>query len=1125
MMTPMRFSLGIATLLATAAATSAAQTDGPLLLQKPTISKTSVAFAYGGDIWTAPRSGGAARRLTAGNGEASDPMYSPDGSLIAFTGTYDGNTDVYVVSADGGVPKRLTYHPAPDGVVGWTPDGARVLFHSPRSSFSRYARLFTVSKDGGPATEVPLPRGFAGSYSSDGSRLAYMPNDPANEIWKRYRGGETSEIWLVNLADASIEKIPRENSNDSHPMWIGNSVYFLSDRDGPTTLFEYDTHTKQVTRMVTNAGFDIKSASANGDAIVYEQFGALYLFDTGTKRSTPIQITVAGDLPNVRPHYVAAAPTISAANLSPTGARAVFQARGEILTVPAEKGDVRNLTNTTGVMERDPAWSPDGRWIAFFSDASGEYTLHIVPQEGQGAPRVITLGDPPSFYYSPEWSPDSKKISYIDKRLHLWYLDVATGKSTKIDTDPYEAPWRSLDPVWSPDSRWVAYTRSLENHFHAVFLYSLETGTATQVTDGMSDARFPAFDRSGDYLYFTGSTNAGASVGWLDMSSYDHPVTRSLYITVLRNDKPSPLTPESDDEKADTTKPAAAADTAKKKAAPAAAMAETPIRIDLQNINQRILALPLGERRWSGIFGGAAGTIYILETVDKPPQSAEDDGGTRQTLYKWDLTSRKLVKLVDGIMGFGPQGDVDERQPSTFRLSAKGTKMLYRADGQWVIAGVDGPPKPGEGVLNVNDIQIAVDPRAEWKQMYHEAFRVERDFFYDPHYHGLDLKAEEAKYEPYVTNLASQEDLRYLLTETMGELTVGHLFIYGGEDPPLTHPPRTGLLGADYSVDHGRYRFERIYSGENWNPALKAPLTQPGVNISVGEYLIGVNGVDVKASEDIYEYFAATAGKTTVLRVSRDPSGAGARDVNVVPVASETPLRNLDWIEGNRQIVGKLSGGKLGYVYLPNTAGAGYNNFNRYYFAQTDKQGIVLDERFNGGGSLADYMIQVMHRVPLFREMTRDATDFTTPVAAIYGPKVMITNEYAGSGGDALPFMFQYTKTGPLVGKRTWGGLVGIYDYPVLMDGMTVTAPRVAIYTTRGQFEIENHGVAPDVTVELDPAQWRAGHDTQLERAVAIALDSLAQHPPIVYKRPPYPNYHPVAGSTASAGGSTSTKP
>jgi tricorn protease len=445
--------------------------------------------------------------------------------------------------------------------------------------------------------------------------------------------------------------------------------------------------------------------------------------------------------------------------------------------------------------------------------------------------------------------------------------------------------------------------------------------------------------------------------------------------------------------------------------------------------------------------------------------------------------------------------------------------MMYRADGQWTIAAADGSAKPGEGVLNLGDAQVAVDPRAEWRQMYREAWRIERDFFYDPHYHGLDLKAAETKYAEYVPGLASREELRYVLTEAFGELTVGHLFIYGGGEPSSAHPPRTGLLGADYAVDHGRYRFERIYSGENWNPALKAPLTQPGVNVAVGEYLLAVNGVDVRATDDVFKYFGGTAGKTVTLRVGRDPSGTGARDVSVVPVPSEVGLRNLAWIEDNRRTVDRLSGGRLAYVYLPNTGGAGYTNFTRYYFAQTTKQGAVLDERFNGGGSIADYMIEVMHRQPLFHEMTREGTDFISPVGAIFGPKVMLTNEYAGSGGDALPYMFHETKLGVLVGKRTWGGLVGIYDYPLLMDGMTVTAPRVALYTTRGQFEIENHGMAPDITVELDPAAWRAGHDTQLERGVAIALDSLAKAPSTVVARPSYPNYHAAGGTAASAGG------
>ena len=1075
-----------------------------------------------GTFWTVPRAGGAATRLTAGEGTNSDPSFSPDGSLIAFTGLYDGNADVYVMAAGGGVARRLTYHPAPDGVVGWTPDGSRILFRSGRNSFSRYTRLFTVSKDGGPATDVDLPRSYDGSYSADGKRLAYMPSDPANEIWKRYRGGEASEIWLANLSDASIERVPRDGSNDASPMWIGGSVYFLSDRNGPTTLFKYDTQSKQVTQVVENKGLDIKSASAGPDAIVYEQFGSLYLFDPGTQKAAPVPVTVTADLPKVRPHFVSAAPYVANADLSPTGARAVFETRGEIITLPADKGDARNLTNTTGAMERDPAWSPDGRSVAYFSDVSGEYALHIQPQSG-GAARAIVLGDAPSFYYSPQWSPDSKKISYLDKRLQLWYLDVASGHSVKVDADTYEAPWRAFDPSWSSDSRWIAYSKVLPNHLRAIFLYSLESGKATQVTDGLSDARFPAFDAGGEYLYFAASTNAGPTVGWIDMTSYDHPVTRSLYVVVLRNDKPSPLAPLSDEEKADTSAAAPKRDTGKKGAGGAADSAKhaggpgAPIRIDLAHIDQRIMALPTGDRRWSALVPGAAGTIFVLETVPQPSDSAQENPTNRQTVYKWDLATRKMTKVTEGVSGFGPDGNVDDRSPTTFRVSQNGKKMLYRAQGQWTIAATDGSSKPGEGSLRVGGVQVAVDPRAEWQQMFHEAWRIERDFFYDPHHHGLDLDAAERKYKPYVAGVASHDDLRYLLTEAMGELTVGHLFIFGGGDDEGRHPPPTGLLGADFSVDRGHYRITRIYTGESWNPALRAPLSQPGVNVAQGDYLLAVDGTTVSPTEDIYKYFQGTAGRSVVLRVSADPSGAGARDVTVDPIPSERGLRNHAWIDDNRRTVDRLSGGKIGYAYLPNTGGDGYTYFNRYYLAQTQKEGMVLDERFNGGGSIADYMIEVMQRKPIFKMMTRDGEDITSPTGAIYGPKVMLINEYAGSGGDALPYMFHETNIGPLVGRRTWGGLVGIYGYPQLMDGMGITAPRIAIYTMRGQFEIENHGVAPDVVEDLDPAAWRAGHDSQLEKAVTIAMDSLAKHPPVVVKRPPYPNYH-SGGATAAAG-------
>ncbi|HEY6308420.1 MAG TPA: protease, partial [Candidatus Angelobacter sp.] len=532
-----------------------AYANGPLLLQKPTLSKTHIAFAYAGDLWLVPREGGEAHLLTSGAGSKSDPVFSPDGSMIAYSGDYDGNVDVYVIPAGGGVPKRLTHHPAVDEVVGWTPDGKQVLFRSSRNSYSRFDRLFTVSLEGGLPHELPLPMGEAGSYSADGKHIAYVPTDNNRRLsaigWKRYRGGKTSRIWIANLSNYALEIVPHDASNDGSPMWVGNKVYFLSDRNGPFSLFVYDVNSKKVEQALPGNGEDIKSASAGPGAIVYEQFGSLNLFDLATGKAKPVAVTVPADLPNVRPHFKKVENEIAAAAISPSGARALFEAHGEIFTAPAEKGDVRNLTGTPGVMERDPAWSPDGKSVAYFSDESGEYQLFLKSPDGMGEPRKISLGSPASFYYSPTWSPDSKKIAYTDKRLNVWYIDLAKDRATpvKVDSTTYDTPLRVLDPVWSPDSRWIAYAKELPSHMHAVFAYSVEQGKSLQLTDGLSDALYPAFDQKGQYLYFTASTDVGPTTGWLDLSSINRPTTRSAYLIVLRKDLPSPLARESDEEK------------------------------------------------------------------------------------------------------------------------------------------------------------------------------------------------------------------------------------------------------------------------------------------------------------------------------------------------------------------------------------------------------------------------------------------------------------------------------------------------------------------------------------------------------------------------------------------------
>ncbi|MFQ3639590.1 MAG: PDZ domain-containing protein [Chloracidobacterium sp.] len=1072
----------------------------PLLARTPTASRTHIVFSFAGDLWRAPRAGGEAVQLTNHPGIEAEPLFSPDGSLIAFTGQYDGNTDVYVVPVTGGIPQRLTYHPDPDRAVGWTPDGKRVLFASARLSESgRTQRLFTVDKNGGPAEPLPLPMATYGSFSPDGAKLVYEPVPRAFAAWKRYRGGRASYLWIANLADSSVTKIPRADTNDFNPMWVGKTIYFLSDRNGPVTLFAYDPASNKVTPALKHDGLDIKSASVavgGDDAIVYEQFGGLHVFDVKSGKHAPIKITLNGDMAGVRPRFEKAGSRVTASAISPTGMRVAFEARGDILTVPAEKGAIRNLTATPGVAERDPAWSPDGKWVAYFSDASGEYELHLREQTGLGELKVIKLE--PSFYYSPTWSPDSKKIAFTDKRLNFWLVDVESGTPTKFDTARTTggAGFRLRGVEWSPDSQWLAYTKPMRSAYSAAFVYSLESKQVTQITDAASDVTSVCFDRNGKYLYLLSSTNIGPALNGFDMSSYAHrnDTVRSVHAAVLRKTDPSPVAPESDDEKtAEDKKPGDGVPPGSPPngipGRPGDKPREAPkVVIDFEGLNQRIVALPIPARAFVGFDAGKPNILYIYESTF---------GGTGipgLIVHKFDVEKRKLEKILEGISSFQP--------------TANGEKCLYRQGQNWFIASLMAPIKPGEGKLRTDEMEVRVEPRLEWAQMYREVWRLERDFFYDPTHHGLNLQATAQKYEPYLNAVMHRADLNYLFDEMLGELSVGHLYVRGGDVPEVKRVPG-GLLGADYVVENGRYRIAKIYQGENWNPQLRAPLTQPGVNVNVGDYILAVNGQEVVATEDIYRYFEATADKQVVLKVSPSPDGSNARTVTVVPVASEASLRNLDWIETNKRRVTELSGGKLAYLWLPDTAAGGYTNFNRYFFSQLDKQGAVVDERFNGGGQAADYIIDYLRKPLLSYWAVRDGEDFRTPFGTMPGPKVMIVNEYAGSGGDLMPWMFRQLGIGQLVGKRTWGGLVGIGGYPVLMDGGTVTAPHFAFYSPEGKWEIENRGVAPDIEVDLDPQAWRAGRDTQLERAVAVVMEALSENPPPAKpKRPDYPNYH-----------------
>ncbi len=1111
----------------------------PSIFQRPALSRDLIVFGYAGDLWSVPRAGGRAARLTTGVGIETAPVFSPDGSTIAFTGEYDGNTDVFTIPATGGIPFRVTYHPSADVAVAWAPDGKRILFRSDRESASRYTQLFSVDAKGGVATVLPLPMAYQGQYSPDGGQIAYSPLPPAFGFdfasfvsWGNYHGGRASTIWLTTLPALESVEIPHETASDFDPVYVGGKIYFLSGRKGPIGIFCYDPATKTVTEALHNAGpSDMRTLAGDGSTLVYDKLGEIHLFDPASKKDTLVPIEIDADLPEVRPRIQSVADEIDDTAISPTGLRAAIEAHGDIFTVAVKKGPTRDITNTPGVMERSPAWSPDGQSIAYFSDESGLYALHVAPQTGDAvagaaAVKKFPLASEPAYYFDPVWSPDSKKIAFHDSRLNIYMLDTTTGKLTTLgEKDVYGGFSNSTyDLAWSPDSKWIAYPHSMANHLHALFLYSVETGQSTQFTSEMADSRLPTFDRDGKYLYFVASTNSGATSDGLDMTSDLYQVTANVYAVVLSATEASPIAPELEDEKpAAETKDKDAkeknnADAAsgkddkdgkdnaksgdEKAAATKPPAPPKPVKVDLAGIESRIVALPLPASFYVGLQSGLKGSLYLLS---QPQSGRFAEGGP--TLTRWTQEERKSEKLAERVQ--------------SFELSADGKKMLLSLGGaapdsgdappgggkpSWVIVPAEAPEKPGEGVLSLGDLKMRVDPHAEWAQMYHEVWRIERAFFYDAHFHGTNTIADEKRFDPYVQSIASRADLNYIFQEMLTAFSVGHLRGTGGNIPGAAKVPG-GLLGADYTIRNNRYCIAKIYTGGLFNPRIKAPLAQPGLNVAVGDCILAINGAEVTAAEDLQEPLEGTAGKVISLRIS-GAEGKNPRDISVTPVASEAALRNVDWIEGNQHKVDQLSGGKLGYVYLPDTGNGGFTNFNRYYFAQTQKNGAIIDERFNGGGQVADYFVEVMGRHIESYWAPRYGAVEHTPNAGIYGPKVMIANEFSGSGGDALPWLFKQAKLGPLVGKRTWGGLVGIGGIPVLMDGGHVTSPSVAFFSPKGEWDVENHGVDPDYVVDQDPKAVSEGHDPQLEKAVALALEELAKHPPQQVEKPAYPNYH-----------------
>jgi tricorn protease len=1074
----------VAALLALAAAVvPAAALEECRLMRMPDIQGDRIVFVYAGDLWTVARAGGSAARLTSHEGQELFPKFSPDGRTIAFTGEYDGNTDAYTIATEGGEPKRLTWHPGADQVAEWYPDGSALLVRSARSSFNgRVGQFFKVPANGGFEQKLPLPTAGYASFSSDANLLAFVSPSYDNRTWKHYRGGNAPNIWVYDFAKNASECITKDwEGPDEWPMFHGRTVYYCSDRGGRNAnLWAYDLDRKTQRQVTTFSEYDVKWPSIGSDAIVFENGGWLWVMDLPSEKLTRLSVLVPDDKPAMRPEYRSVADHINGFDLSPSAKRAVLEARGDLFSVPAENGEVRNLTHTPGARERDPAWSPDGRWIAYLSDASGEYQLHVVGADGKTPARQVTH-EGTTFRYPPQWSPDSKKLVFSDKTSRLWWTDVATGAVTPITKNDFG---EITQYGWSSDSRWVCFTGQTAAGFGRIQLYSLASGKVTNVTDGMNDDFSPSFDPEGKYLYFLSRRTFTPDPTGFELALRFGP-TDKIYAMSLQDTTASPVAPQDDEESAEDS---AKADAAKaEKAAKGAKPQEPVLRIDLEGLGRRVAEIPVDAGHYLMLTATKGKLAWLSQ--DATP---DEDGQSPTSLHVFDLEKREDKVVISGI-------------DPAFSLSRDGAKVLYRKDGALCIGDLAEGRKPGDGKLDTSALMAWVDPKLEAMQMFNEAWRLERDFYYDAAMGGLDWKKVGERYRQLVPYIGHRADLNYILGELQGELGTSHTYVGGGELPRVAHTG-IGLLGVDWSLDaaSGLYRFQKIYRERDWNSSVHAPLGEPGIGVKDGDLLLEVNGRAVRAPENVYAAFVGTAGQLTTIKVGASANDAKARTYQVKPVASEGTLRYVDWVAGNRDKVTKATGGRIAYLHVPDTANEGMQEFAKGYYPQVDRQGIIVDERYNGGGYIPDFFVQTLERTTWVYWSQREDKPTRTPSTAIDGPKCILANEYAGSGGDAFPFYFRMRGLGPVIGKRTWGGLVGIsHDLP-LIDGGMITMPDFGMFSTDGKWLVENHGVDPDIEVENTPESMVSGHDLQLERAIQYELEQLAKQP---QTRPDHPQY------------------
>ena len=1081
----MRLLSGLACTLALLSTTVAQAQMDARLMRYPHVSATQITFTYAGDIWVMPKSGGLAQRLSTPKGEESFPRYSPDGTEIAFSGSYDGNQDLYVIPANGGVPVRVTHHPMAERLLGWYPDGNHLLFASGmQSGRDRFNRLFKVSKKGGLPEMLPVPYGEFGAISPDGKTLAYLPISTDFRTWKRYRGGMASEIWFYDLEKKTSLRLPSlEGSNDSMPMWYGSKLYFLSDRDGVkrNNIWCYDLATKAFKQITFFKEFDVHFPAIGPSDIVLEAGGKLHRLELPSEKLVELKAEVITDRATLKPRLENASKLIRNADISPKGKRAVFEARGDIFSVPAEKGYVVNLTHSSGVAERFPALSSDGKRLAYFSDRSGEYELCVRPADGSGEEKQIThLG--PGFRYNPTWAPDGTRVVFVDQAMRIHLCDLETGKTQIVDKGLFmmEDALEGFRVNWSSDSRWFTYVNDAENRNSVVVLYDTKTAQRHLVTSPFYSAGDAVFDPEGKYLFVTTGQHFAPTYSDLD-GTWVYPATTQLAAIPLRKDVASPLTARNDGDAAKEDKKDDKKDP--KKADDAKAEKKEPVEIDLEGLESRMVLLP----PQPGYYADLAATKGKLVYRRAEKQNAE--GENSSALFVYDLEEREEKTIL---------ADIDHAL-----LAGDGTKLLVSKKDTFALVDVK-PDQKLDKKLPTGELMMTVDPRAEWRQIFNDTWRIERDMFYDPALHGVDWQAMKARYGKLLDDCVTREDVNFVLGELISELNASHAY-RGGGDVELPARIGVGLLGADYALENGAFRIKKILRGAVWDARAKAPLAQPGLNVKEGDYLLAVNRVSLDTTKDPWAAFQGLAGKTVLLSVNDKPSLEGAWQVLVDTLPSEYQLRYWAWVEAKRQFVEKASQGRIGYVYVPDTGVGGQTDLVRQFRGQWDKAGLIIDERFNSGGQIPDRFVEMLGRKTLNYWGVRDGKDWQWPAVANDGPKAMLINGWSGSGGDCFPFFFKKAGLGPLIGRRTWGGLIGISGAPALIDGGSVTVPTFGIYSKEGEWIIEGYGVDPDIEVIDDPGAMAQGKDPQLDRAIQEVETSLQKTPPKHTPKPAYP--------------------